>query len=112
MATTGAAAGSRAAPRPVVHSQPLRHGFESGAPADYFGEKDAREAIGDADVLVILEVDPRPFMERIPEFRRWFLDVPIDVEVFPYTRDETVKGQADPGSFIHSVMTGPIEVLA
>ena len=66
----------------------------------------------DADVLVILEVDPRPFMERIPEFRRWFLDVPIDVEVFPYTRDEMAKGQADPGSFIHSVMAGPIEVLA
>jgi predicted nucleotidyltransferase len=66
----------------------------------------------DADVLVILEVDPRPFMERIPEFRRWFLDVPIDVEVFPYTRDEMAKGQAESGSFIHSVMAGPIEVLA
>jgi predicted nucleotidyltransferase len=66
----------------------------------------------DADVLVILEVDPRPFMERIPEFHRRFLDVPIDVEVFPYTRDEMAKGQAHPGSFIHSVMTGPTEVLA
>ena len=52
-------------------------------------------------------------MERIPEFRRWFLDVPTDVEVFPYTHDEMAKGQTDPGSFIHSVMTGPIiEVLA
>lgn len=66
----------------------------------------------DADVLVILETDPRPFMDRIPEFRRWFLNVPIDVEVFPYTQDEMAKGQADPGSFIHSVMTGPIEFLA
>lgn len=26
----------------------------------------------DADLLVILEADPRPFTERIPEFRRWF----------------------------------------
>ena len=66
----------------------------------------------DADVLVILEADSRPFMERSPEFRRWFLDVPIDVEVFPYTRDEMAKGQADLGSFIHSVMTAPTEVLA
>lgn len=66
----------------------------------------------DADVLVILEEDSRPFVARIPGFRRSFLDVPIDVEVFPYTRDEMAKGQADPDSFIHSVMAGPIEVLA
>lgn len=66
----------------------------------------------DADVLVILEAHPRAFMERIPEFRRRFLDVPIDVEVFPYTRDEMAKGQAESGSFIHSVMADPIEVLA
>lgn len=26
--------------------------FDSGAPADYFGEKDAREAIGDAAAIV------------------------------------------------------------
>ncbi len=44
--------------------------------------------------------------------RRHFLSVTIDVEVFPYTRDEITAGQADPGSFIHSVMTGPVEVLA
>jgi predicted nucleotidyltransferase len=66
----------------------------------------------DADVLVILDVDSRPFTERIPEFRCWFLDVPIDVEVFPYTRDEMAKGQADPGSSIYSLMTAPTEVLA
>ena len=66
----------------------------------------------DADVLVVLQADPRPFLDRTPEFRRHFLDAPIDVEVFPYTRDEITKGQSDPGSFIHSVMTGPVEVLA
>ena len=66
----------------------------------------------DADVLVILDADSRPFMDRIPEFCQYFLDMPIDVGVFPYTRDEMAKGQADPGSFIHSVMAGPIEVLS
>ena len=65
----------------------------------------------DADVLVILEADPRVFMDRIPEFHRWFADVDIGVEVFPYTCDELEKGRARPGSFIHSVMTGPIEPL-
>lgn len=66
----------------------------------------------DADVLIILEADPRPFMDRIPEFSRYFLDVPIHVEVFPYARDEIAKGQAKLGSFIHSVMAGPTEALA
>jgi hypothetical protein len=37
--------------------------------------------------------------------------VTIDIEVFPYTRDEITKGLSDPGSFIHSVMTDPVEVL-
>lgn len=66
----------------------------------------------DADILLILEADPRPFLQRIPEFRRHFLNSPVDVEVFPYTRDEMARGQADPNSFIHSVMAGPLEVLA
>jgi len=66
----------------------------------------------DADVLVILEGDSRSFMERIPEFRRCFAGLAIDVEVFPYTCDEMVRGQADSTSFLHSVMTGPTEVLA
>jgi predicted nucleotidyltransferase len=66
----------------------------------------------DADVLVILETDPRPFMERILEFGRWFADVDSGVEVFPYTREEIAKAEAHPGSFIHSVMAGPTEVLA
>jgi len=66
----------------------------------------------DADVLVILEADPRPFMERILEFGRWFADVDIDVEVFPYTRDEIANAEAHSGSFIHSVMAGATEILA
>jgi predicted nucleotidyltransferase len=66
----------------------------------------------DADVLVILETDPSPFMDRIMEFGRWFADVDIGVEVFPYTREEIAKAEADPGSFIYSVMAGPTEVLA
>ena len=66
----------------------------------------------DADVLVVLQADPRPFFDRIPEFLRYFLDVSIDVEVFPYTRDDMERGDADQSSFIHSVMVGPLEVLA
>lgn len=30
----------------------------------------------DADVLVVLQADPRPFLDRTPEFRRHFLDAP------------------------------------
>ena len=66
----------------------------------------------DAGVLIILEADTKSFMERVPEFRRWFAGVAIDVEVFPYTCDKTARGQADSTSFIHSVVAGPKEVLA
>lgn len=66
----------------------------------------------DAGVLIILEGDAKSFMERVPEFRRWFAGVAIDVEVFPYTCDKMARGQADSTSFIDSVVAGPKEVLA
>jgi predicted nucleotidyltransferase len=42
----------------------------------------------DADLLVVLAVDTRRFVDRIPEFLRHFSGVGIDVDVFPYTREE------------------------
>jgi hypothetical protein len=36
----------------------------------------------------------------------------VDVELFPYTRDEIKDAEARSGSFVRSVMAGPTEVLA
>lgn len=50
----------------------------------------------DADILVILEREDKPFMERLVEWsRRFALDFPV--EVFPYTKkklDNPVASQA------------------
>lgn len=50
----------------------------------------------DADVLVILEHDPRRFIDRIPEFLERFSGLGIPVDVFPYTREE-IEAMRDAG---------------
>lgn len=43
----------------------------------------------DADILIVLQSDQQNrVMDRIPEFARYFLDLALDVDVFPYTREE------------------------
>jgi predicted nucleotidyltransferase len=56
----------------------------------------------DADVLVILEADPRRFVDRIPEFLEHFSGLGIPVDVFPYTVAE-LEMMRDAG-FIKSVL--------
>ncbi|MBA7504907.1 hypothetical protein ES706_03569 [subsurface metagenome] len=54
-----------------------------------FGSLAERRAVpgSDADILVILQRDDKPFMERLVEWsRRFTLDFPV--EVFPYTKKE------------------------
>lgn len=49
-------------------------------------------ARSDADLLIVLQHDPRSRrMDRIPEFLRLFLDAPVPVDVFPFTKDEIKK---------------------
>jgi predicted nucleotidyltransferase len=47
----------------------------------------------DADLLLILESDPRRFVDRIPEFLEHFGGLGISVDVFPYTVQEIERMQ-------------------
>jgi predicted nucleotidyltransferase len=47
----------------------------------------------DADLLVILESDPRRFVDRIPEFLEAFGGLGIPVDVLPYTVAEIASMQ-------------------
>ena len=53
-----------------------------------FGSLARGEAVpgSDADLLVVLSSSDRPFIERIPRYLP--VDVPVAVDVFPYTWDE------------------------
>lgn len=42
----------------------------------------------DADILIILKDDKRRFIDRMPEFLRYFLYAPIATDIFPYTEKE------------------------
>ena len=58
-----------------LYQIPARYpnGFESGASADFYTDKDAVEAIGnaglhsDADIMVILKQDKRKMLDRLDE---------------------------------------------
>ncbi|MBW1848207.1 MAG: nucleotidyltransferase domain-containing protein, partial [Deltaproteobacteria bacterium] len=50
--------------------------------------KNNYSAGSDADILIVLKKDKRRVIDRIPEFLRCFLDVPISIDIFPYTEDE------------------------
>ncbi|MFP3910213.1 MAG: nucleotidyltransferase domain-containing protein [Archaeoglobaceae archaeon] len=54
-----------------------------------FGSLAERRAVpgSDADILIILRDDHRPFMERIAEWMEKF-SIEFPVEVFPYTQNE------------------------
>ena len=45
-----------------------------------------------ADILIILKTDDKPFMNRIPEWsERFSIDFPV--EIFPYTEKELNKNK-------------------
>jgi predicted nucleotidyltransferase len=54
----------------------------------------------DADILIVLNEDNRRFIDRMPEFLRFFLNVPIAIDVFPYTSKEIEGMIADQNPFI------------
>jgi predicted nucleotidyltransferase len=64
----------------------------------------------DADILVILEADPRRFVDRIAEFLEHFSGLGIAVDVFPYTVAELEMLQ-DTG-FIKSALAERIVLAA
>jgi uncharacterized protein len=57
----------------------------------------------DADLLVILEADPRRLIDRMPELLERFSGIGIALDVFPYTMEE-IETRQDSG-FIKTALT-------
>jgi predicted nucleotidyltransferase len=49
----------------------------------------------DADIFILLQDDPRRFLDRIPEFLSHFSGAGLSVEVFPYTLEEVAKMECE-----------------
>ena len=58
----------------------------------------------DADLLLFLDSDKRRLIDRIPDYLREFLDAPVPVEVFPYTKDEVDRMRASGNHFIERAL--------
>jgi uncharacterized protein len=65
--------------------------FGSFARGDYFPGSDV-------DVLLILEKSDQPVLNRIREFLPTHF--PVDIDIFPYTRDEIQRIITDPHSLV------------
>jgi len=65
----------------------------------------------DADLLLVLDRDERPFLERIPPFLCLFQPGPVPVEVFPYTRSELERMQGEGNPFILGVMRQAVKLV-
>lgn len=63
----------------------------------------------DADLLIVLRRSDRPFLDRIALYAP--TDVPIPVDVFPYTREEMERMSAEGNAFIRSALTSGIPVF-
>lgn len=50
--------------------------------------EDTYTGLSDADLLIILKESNLRFVDRIPQLIFHFLDVPVEVDIFPYTEDE------------------------
>lgn len=54
----------------------------------------------DADILIILKQDNRRMIDRITVFLKFFLDSPVDVDIFPYTKEELQRMMSYKNSFL------------
>lgn len=56
----------------------------------------------DADLLIILDTDPRRCVDRMPEFLIYFSGLGVAVDVFPYTLEE-IASMSD-NSFVNTAL--------
>jgi predicted nucleotidyltransferase len=76
-----------------------------------FGSLARDEAVpgSDADLLLILSSSEEAFLERIPRYLP--LGLPLDVDVFPYTREE-ISAMLDEGNlFVQQALAEGIPLL-
>lgn len=62
----------------------------------------------DADLLIILRSADRPFLDRIPLYTPE--GCPVDVDVFPYTQDETERMLASGNAFLRRALNEGVEL--
>jgi uncharacterized protein len=63
----------------------------------------------DVDLLIVLGVSERAFLDRIPAFLP--TDFPVGMDVFPYTRDEFERMKRDGNSFVLGVIRDGVRLF-
>ena len=58
----------------------------------------------DVDLLIVLAVDNRRMVDRIPEYMSRFMDIPLGVDVFPYTKEELERMECEGNTFILKIL--------
>lgn len=66
----------------------------------------------DADLLIVLSADDRPFLDRVPHFLTAFLEAPVPVDVFPYTEKEIERMKSAGNRFISRALSEGIILAA
>ena len=64
----------------------------------------------DADLLIVLRDSQLPMSQRIPRFLRLFLEGPVEVDVFPYTRQEIAERQAARDKWLAQMLAEKIQL--
>ena len=64
----------------------------------------------DADRLIILMKDNRRMIDRISGFLKYFLDSPVGVDIFPYTKEELHRMMLCKNSFLMQVCKEKIKL--
>ena len=70
--------------------------FGSFARGDYFPGSDV-------DVVIVLKESKAPFLDRITKFRP--TSFPMDIDIFPYTRDEIERLWEDPHGLVRRALS-------
>ena len=65
----------------------------------------------DADILIILKEDTRRIIDRTSEYIKYFSDISIAVDIFPYTKTEFNRMMLNGNSFIKHIWKQKINLL-
>lgn len=64
----------------------------------------------DADILIVLRDDPRPFLERVSHYLPLLQTSSIPVEVFPYTKAEIERMVAAGNAFLKRALEESVKL--
>lgn len=64
----------------------------------------------DVDIIIVVDHDEKPFLERRDLFSNFFKDIPFDVNILVYTEDEINQMLKKENLFIKSVISEAMEL--